>query len=345
MTQQHPADAESTRVEAARPHRRRRVALGAYITLAVGALGGVTSVWFDVLLGNFWPMVQALVSLWLILAVTLVAVGLGWAAVKGWKMPAIVAVVLALASAPTAMVMLTSPEASSRARVPQQTQHRLTIISANLEYGGADAADVVRMVRNRNADVVVFVELTVAELQRLDAAGLKSLLPHRSRPLIDGGAEGSMVLSRFPVTTRETGYAGGPYAFQMPVTDIAAPGGAVRVVGVHTFPPVPGGEAAWRPQLRQLDDWQRADESPRLIMAGDFNASRAHPAYRRLSGGLLDATAHTLGPNSATWPQHNSKPPFTQIDHILTRGFAAQEGGMVVLNGTDHAAIWNVLRY
>ena len=38
-------------------------------------------------------------------------------------------------------------------------------------------------------------------------------------------------------------------------------------------------------------------------------------------------------------------PAFSQIDHILTRGFVPEQAGIVTVEGTDHAGVWSDLRY
>ncbi len=77
-----------------------------------------------------------------------------------------------------------------------------------------------------------------------------------------------------------------------------------------------------------------------LVLAGDFNASQAHPAFRLMADGLVDAhRAAGLG-WVRTWPQGRRVPPFVQLDHVLERGFDVLHAGVVGVVGTDHAAVW-----
>ena len=333
-----------------RSWRTAGVALG--LLTALGLVIAVTSSWWDLVLGNYWPILQALTPLWLLLT----ALGFIVAGVVAWRLrqpahrtyrmiAAATAVALGLAGGATAWLTLRTPAAASAAQVPEHPTRSLTMMSSNLEYGRANPQQVVAAVRAHHVDVLVLVELTTDELKRLDAAGLKTALPHRTSPLVNSGSIGSMVLSRHPVTTVSPGFPPNSHSLQMPVADVRMPGGRVHVKAVHTYPPLRDGQAHWRPQLRQLGAWQRADASSHLILAGDFNASRAHPAFRAASDGLLDALATTSSPGEPTWPHGGRIPAFTQIDHILTRGFAATESGVIVLEGTDHAAVYSRLRY
>lgn len=45
-----------------------------------------------------------------------------------------------------------------------------------------------------------------------------------------------------------------------------------------------------------------------------------------------------------TWPQGSRIPPFVQIDHVLARGFAVADEGIVHVPGTDHAGVTATLR-
>ena len=307
--------------------------------------------WVDVLVGNLWPMVQAAIGFVLIAALAWALGGVVWSS-RNRRMPILVtSLALLLAAIPAGVLLGHTPDEGARTSgfhtraAATTSDHTLRVLSANLEYGGAHPKDVMRAITATRADVVVLVELTAAELKRLDAEGLRQIMPHRTSPLIDSGSLGSMVLSRYPLETVDTGFPTDHYSLQMPTAAVHAPGGEVRVRAVHTYPPLLDGVGHWRPQLRALGDWQRSQGAARLIMAGDFNASRAHPAFRQLSEGLADTVAIATYPGKPTWPQHDVKPPFTQIDHILTRGFAVNDGGTIILGGTDHAAVWSALTY
>ena len=71
-------------------------------------------------------------------------------------------------------------------------------MEANLRYGGADAAQIARIARAEDIDVVVLTELTPEELARLDAVGFTWRYPYhagRARAVRDG----TMAFSRYPL--------------------------------------------------------------------------------------------------------------------------------------------------
>jgi endonuclease/exonuclease/phosphatase (EEP) superfamily protein YafD len=221
---------------------------------------------------------------------------------------------------------------------------RVTVLSSNLEFGGGDASQLVSAVRSVRADVVVLVELTPDAVSRLRTAGLDAELPYVVGHA-EAGTTGAMVRSRWPLTLLDEGKGTGGSLFWEPYARVESPSGAFRVRAVHTRQPIVSA-SGWRQDLRVLEDWQRAQPTAEpLVMAGDFNASADHPAFRLLTDGLVDAH-RALGQGWVrTWPQGRLVPPFVQLDHVLQRGLAVQDAGTVSLSGTDHAAVWARLAF
>src|SRR3569833_4648805 len=62
---------------------------------------------------------------------------------------------------------------------PHATGPRLRVLSAILMFGQAGGAGLVDLVRRTGADVLSVQEFTPAAADRLDAAGIERLLPHR----------------------------------------------------------------------------------------------------------------------------------------------------------------------
>jgi endonuclease/exonuclease/phosphatase (EEP) superfamily protein YafD len=220
---------------------------------------------------------------------------------------------------------------------------QVTVLSANLEFGGADATQLVAAVRERRADVVVLVELTPAAVDRLRSAGLEEELPYAVGHA-EAGTTGAMVRSRWPLTLLDEGKGTGGSLFWEPYAEVRSPLGSFRVKAVHTRQPIESA-SGWRADLRVVGEWQRAQPPGEpLVLAGDFNASQAHPAYRLTSDGLVDAHRATGQGWVRTWPQGRRVPPFVQLDHVLVRGFGVSDAGVVGVRGTDHAAVWATLR-
>lgn len=297
-------------------------------------------VWWDGLVGNGVPVLQALVVPWVIGA-GIIAVA---ALIVRTRVALLACVPLVVAAIAAVFCLTCVPGAPDETRRAAGQRH-LTVFSLNAEYGGADVSDVMAALRRVKPDVVIFVEMTAPKLASLDAAGLVEMVPHRTTGMIDDGSRGSIVLSRFPLDTLDEAKHLGPYDLQRPVARVHAPGADVVVKAVHTYPPLRDGVAQWRPQLEREGRWQRGQHADHVIMAGDFNASRAHPSFRAMADGLVDAYPSVESAWMPTWPQGGSVPPFAQIDHVLTRGFVPQDAGVTRIADTDHAAVWAALRY
>ncbi|MGH1564049.1 endonuclease/exonuclease/phosphatase family protein [Mumia sp. DW29H23] len=305
----------------------------------VGLAVALAARWLDVAARGTVPVVQALAPLWVALtAVALVVVLLArrWR-VLAWYVPAV-----ALA-AYVAAVDLTASGGAAQADTPGR---ELVVASLNADYGGADPDAVVRVARDRRVDVLVLLEVNADYLARLDEAGMVEVLPYRSHAARDNPVTGSMILTGHPIVPVVEPPEPGAYAFEQPAADISLAGRTVRVRAAHPWPPVLGGASAWRGQLDDLRVWARAQppEVP-LVLAGDFNASTAHPVFRRLTDDLVDAV-DAAGPRLApTWPRGRLVvPPFVALDHVLSRGAPPRDAGTFVVDGTDHAGVWARLR-
>jgi endonuclease/exonuclease/phosphatase (EEP) superfamily protein YafD len=263
-----------------------------------------------------------------VVVVTLLALvcGLRRLAVVG-AVPSAVAVVLAVAS----FGLTATPSAGGAETV--------TLLSSNLEFGGGNADDIVKGVRDHRADVVVLVELTPQAVTRLKAAGLDAELPYVvGHP--EAGTTGAAIRSRWPLTLIDEGKGVGGSLFWEPYALVQRPAGAFRVKAVHTRQPIVSARG-WAQDLDRLHTWQLAQPADQpMVMAGDFNASQSHPAFRAMIEGLTDAHRATGGGWVRTWPQGRRIPPFVQLDHVLGRGVTAVGAGVTPVRGSDHAAVW-----
>lgn len=262
-----------------------------------------------------------------VVAVTLLALVLGLRrlALVG-AVPSVVAIVLAVAS-------------FGLFATPEETVPTVTVFSSNMEFGGANAADIVQGVRDHQADVAVLVELTPEAVARLKAAGLDEQLPYVvGHP--EPGTTGAVVRSRWPLTLVDPGRPADGSLFWEPYAEVQRPEGAFRVKAIHTRQPIVSA-SGWRRDLEAIRAWQLAQSADQpLVLAGDFNASQSHPAFRSMLDGLTDAHRATGGGWVRTWPQGRRIPPFVQLDHVLGRGVTAVDAGVTPVRGTDHAAVW-----
>jgi len=218
----------------------------------------------------------------------------------------------------------------------------LVVMSANLEYGGADAQSLVSAAREHRVDVLVLIEVTPSSLAKLRAAGLDTLLP-RSAGKSTQGSGGTIIRSRVPMTLVQPGLDRvSPYSFDEPVVSIHRSTGDVVLRAVHSLPPGLSGAADWRSGLAALQSWrERQSADQPVVMAGDFNSSWGHPGFRGVAQTMTDAQQGAGAGWAPTWPQGRRLiRPFIQLDHVLSRGLDVVDAGVVRLPNTDHAAIW-----
>lgn len=211
----------------------------------------------------------------------------------------------------------------------------VVVVASNMEYGAADVGDLERLVVEKQADAVVLIEITPAALREVEDSGIPRLLPHRSgRPREDAG--GTMIFTAEP----HEALADVPAShFDQVAIEVKRPSaGPWLLLGAHPVPPI---NASWSQEMSQLRAWRdRQGDTVPLVMAGDFNASSAHPGFRGVARGLTDAQRAT-GPGWVrTWPQGSALPAFINLDHVLFRGFEVVSSGVSVIENTDHAAVW-----
>ncbi|MFE4617769.1 endonuclease/exonuclease/phosphatase family protein [Streptomyces sp. NPDC056747] len=210
----------------------------------------------------------------------------------------------------------------------------VTVLAANVEYGqGAGAlAEAIR----RERPELVFVSECDPGCARALTTAFAAELPHHTS--VDaGGASGSVLLSAYPLTDERVI----PAAMGMPGATAEIGGMPVRLQLVHPLPPVPGQVDAWKRELGRIADATRHETGP-LLLAGDFNASQDHAAFRRVldAGHLSDSARLANTSRTPTWPMEGPLPPFAQIDHVLvSRDFTVRSIRFLDLAGSDHRAV------
>jgi endonuclease/exonuclease/phosphatase (EEP) superfamily protein YafD len=244
-----------------------------------------------------------------------------------------------------ALGLLASVALSLRSDTVEARSTDLVVMSSNLQFGLGDPGAVVERVTSLHVDVLVLLEITPPERDRLRASGIEQLLPYAvGSPR--AGADGTVIRSRYPcaevaVTSEPGADLGQPAArVSLPAIDGTLPR-SVLVRAVHPWPPVLASVAAWHAGLVDLAGWARGQpQDEPLVLAGDFNAGADHPAYRALADGLVDAHAAAGSGWVRTWPQGSRIPAFTQLDHVLGRSLQVVSAGSAVVPGSDHAAVW-----
>ncbi|MFV0257326.1 MAG: endonuclease/exonuclease/phosphatase family protein [Acidimicrobiales bacterium] len=217
----------------------------------------------------------------------------------------------------------------------------LVILSSNLQFGGGSLADVEAAVDRLDVTVLVLLEVTPEAEAALDASTLSDRLPFRNGRSRTGPA-GTMILTRHP----QRPLADQPHlAFDQVAVEIDDPGGAWSLLAVHPLPPLLRESTHWRGDLDELTQWRARQDTDRLVIAGDFNASAAHPGFRELTAGMTDAHRAVGAGWVRTWPDGGLLGSgFVQIDHVVSRGVTTVDAGTVTVADTDHVAVWARLR-
>ncbi len=213
----------------------------------------------------------------------------------------------------------------------------VTVLAANIHHGTADPDALVALVERFHPDLLSIEELTPRFARQLRAAGIGALLPDAHLAVhvkvSGGGLYARHRLRPLPEPAR--------FEFRMPRTVMSLPGGgAMRIVGVHPYPPVRERVGEWSAALESLPS---AGAGTPWILAGDFNATLDHAELRDLlDRGYRDAADVAGKGLEPTWPTmgHRFLPPVLAIDHVLADrrlGIASFE--VLDLPGSDHRAV------
>lgn len=233
-----------------------------------------------------------------------------------------------------------------RSAGPALGEPTLTVLSANLLYGRADAASFARVVESVKPDVIVFQEYTPESAARL-AGVLAARFPHRAE-LTRDDAFGQAVYSRLPfVGTPRAFPPGGGWTEPQFRAEIEFAGVRVAAMNVHVLPPVglrwfaEQREATVRlAEITREEIAKTAATGGGFVIAGDFNATAesSHMALMR-SAGLTDAFAEAGFGRGATWPRDTYLrfAPGVRIDHVLYGGsLVCVQAGTCEDIGSDH---------
>lgn len=295
--------------------------------IAIGVLALTLTPWIDRISPTWLPPIQALIRVWALVAVVGMIVSLlsrAW-----WPMTAFL--VAALASA---LVIVNINVENCR-----PSDRAVSLLVLNTEYASAPAAEIAEVVSDRNVDVLILAEVHSAYVDELLSMDELAHLAYRSGTTPEEpSTEGTVILSRFEGVPFEV--EGEASTFGQPGFRLNVDGKTVTVRAVHPKPPIEKWLGDWQLGLKELGVWQRTIKGEPIIMAGDFNASRAHPAFRDASH-RMDTAAGRVA--KATWPVNGRVPAFTDIDHVLTREMVAVDHETLTFSQTDHRGIWTNL--
>ncbi|MGV9562585.1 endonuclease/exonuclease/phosphatase family protein [Streptomyces sp. NPDC003480] len=211
------------------------------------------------------------------------------------------------------------------------------VLTSNVEFGRGTAS-LVPAIRRERPDVVFVEECEYHCSATLERAfgGTHGAYPYR-RAVDGAGSDGSVILSRFPLTAAP----GVPGTMGMPGAVADVHGHPVRLQLAHPMPPLPGQLSVWRRELGELRAYAASGDGAPTILAGDFNASQDHAAFRRiLDAGLRDGARLSDDARTPSWPARTAPLFGVQIDHVLvSRDFSARSAHFLTLSDTDHHAL------
>lgn len=233
----------------------------------------------------------------------------------------------------------------------------LTVMSINSRFGKADAAEIVRLVRDNGVELLAIQEYTQGLEDRLAAEGLGSLLAHRISSPMENGS-GSATYSKHPIQAigliPDTPFQMPTFRLTLPVADGGRAAATLEVTNVHTLPPVDVRVGQRRSDLESLGrlvtgngaGGQGSQLLRNQLLLGDFNATYDHSEFRKLLDGgpdgrkLVDIGTASGARFTPTWPMDGQALPGITIDHLITSARLPASGYAVHrVAGTDHAAV------
>ncbi|MFE1907502.1 endonuclease/exonuclease/phosphatase family protein, partial [Streptomyces gardneri] len=212
---------------------------------------------------------------------------------------------------------------------------RVRVLASNVEFGQGTEA-LVDTIRRERPQIVFASECDRACGHALTTA-FAAELPHHASVDADGSV-GSVLLSAYPLTDERVV----PAAMGMPGATTKIAGKSVRLQLAHPMPPLPGQIGPWKQELGRIEDEAAARRHEPLLLAGDFNASQDHAAFRAIleAGRLQDAARLARVSRTPTWPAEGPLPLFVQIDHVLvSEDFSVRSIRFLDIDGSDHRAV------
>lgn len=214
----------------------------------------------------------------------------------------------------------------------------LRILTQNLYNGGADPADLARVLDRFQPDLVAVQELSANAAPVLESWAVTALLDPRDDTTGMGVAvRAAAGLSRLdfpvrrPILARLSGDA----------WELACD---VDVINAHVMNPLVRPLGLTRrirsQELLGLREALSAESgADARVVVGDLNSSPAWPLYRSLSRIATDA-AKQARTAKRTWGPQPGSPRMLRIDHAFLRGpLRAIRTQLVDLAGTDHSGL------
>lgn len=245
------------------------------------------------------------------------------------------------------LVQMTAPTIAGAVRPERASEGAgFSVLAQNLWFENEDPGSTLDALLRRRPDVLVLTEYT-PEFQRLLDRGpaaeeVRARYPYQWRRPEEIGA-GLAVLSAVPFDR----------AVPVPLTnhavriELRVGDERVELYAIHPVAPSDmWGLLQWQHDYRVLTSEVRGAR-PDTVIAGDFNATNGHRAFRRILavGDLRDAHDVGGGGLAGTWPVGGLLPPLMRLDHVLVgSGIGVERFEMLDDIGSDHRGVEAWLR-
>ena len=222
----------------------------------------------------------------------------------------------------------------------------INAMTLNCRYGRADAADIVRLVREQHIDVLALEELTDELIGRLTHEGLDTLLPYCQQGAQHDGDNGGFnaVWSRNEPVGRIATFLD-IHAADVPAITINVDAHnstdqtkrQITFAAAHTKSPMRGCRE-WSYGVRAVGAIATSPE-PTVIL-GDLNACLDHRCLRdALAAGVHDASLDVAHGPTLTFPSWTPWPRI-ELDHALANsGVVFHSAQAITVRNTDHRAL------
>lgn len=216
------------------------------------------------------------------------------------------------------------------------------IMTLNTKNGNADAEEIVRIVREEHVEVLALQEGTWDLRDRLEAAGLRNILPYEIEAQhtdYSNGGENAL-WSAMPLQD-ETEDLVTIKTSPIPAASVTMNGKTVRFGSVHLQSPRPGNLELWRSNLDTISQIQ-TESDVSLVLMGDYNSVLDHSGFRAMLGSrFVDAAEQSGSGIHLTYPTNKGiVPAFSEIDHVVySDGVVVGDLSTATISGTDHKAL------
>ncbi len=216
---------------------------------------------------------------------------------------------------------------------PVEPKKSFTLINCNLLYEARDPARMIALLREADADVLVFTEFTPSWQAEFNVL----LWPHYPYRVEEPqpGAAGICLASRLPLeAARLRRDLGG---FPIVSAAVLSGGSKVALLGVHPMPPVPPeGYAPWRAAIISWPSILREVNAPHRIITGDFNATPFCRTFQELCRSASVRESNLGFGIASTWFP-GSLPAGLPLDHVLvSEKLAVVDYSIGPEAGSDH---------